>query len=262
MSYDEPNADKHWALLQEMVPWAKRVHGIKGFDAVHRRCGELSETPYLITIDADTTVYPEFLELEVELPMRGANNLCWSSRNKVNHLAYGNGGIKLWDKKFISNMACHELGKGVDFCWSEGYLSLNEVYSDVHITGSPLQSYRSGFREGVKLSTDQGVRIKNNQWEKVRPWNLRALAIWCTIGLDVENGAWAILGARHGLIENAKGPYALGMINDLNHFTDRFNSIGCVYEALERSEKELSQYTPFNFPIMSREQSEFIKRIY
>ena len=32
ISYDEPNAEEHWADLLNKVPWAKRVHGVKGFD--------------------------------------------------------------------------------------------------------------------------------------------------------------------------------------------------------------------------------------
>lgn len=262
MSYDEPNASRHWSALQDLVPWAQHVSGIKGFDAVHRACGELSSTPYLITVDADTTIYPEFLELTLNLPYQGKGNLCWSSLNQTNHLTYGNGGIKLWDKTFISSMRCHELGSGVDFCWDSEYLSLSEVYSDVHIGGSALQAYRAGFREGVKLSTLQGRRLKQDQWDLLGEWNVQALAIWCTVGMDVMNGDWAILGARHGLIENAQGKDALEAINDLEGFKARLSQIDDITLALKETEKTLSQYTPFSFPIFSKEQSEFVKRIY
>ena len=36
LSYDEPNADKNYADLLNKAPWAKRVHGVKGFDAAHK----------------------------------------------------------------------------------------------------------------------------------------------------------------------------------------------------------------------------------
>ena len=36
ISYDEPNCEEHWADLLNKVPWAKRVHGVKGFDAAHK----------------------------------------------------------------------------------------------------------------------------------------------------------------------------------------------------------------------------------
>ena len=53
LSYDEPNADKHYADLCNKLPWAKRVHGVKGSDAAHKAAAELSETEWVITVDAD-----------------------------------------------------------------------------------------------------------------------------------------------------------------------------------------------------------------
>ena len=37
---------------------------------------------------------------------------------------------------------------------------MNDIFSEVHQTASPFQSFRAGFREGVKLSLDQGARVK------------------------------------------------------------------------------------------------------
>ena len=34
--HDEPNAEKNYADLLKKVPWAKRVHGVKGSDAAHK----------------------------------------------------------------------------------------------------------------------------------------------------------------------------------------------------------------------------------
>ena len=53
LSYDEPNADKNWADLLNKAPWAKRVHGVKGSDAAHKACANLSETEHFITVDAE-----------------------------------------------------------------------------------------------------------------------------------------------------------------------------------------------------------------
>ena len=36
LSYDEPNADLHYADLCNKVPWAKRIHGVKGSDHAHK----------------------------------------------------------------------------------------------------------------------------------------------------------------------------------------------------------------------------------
>ena len=38
LSFDEPNCEENWAKLQDIAPWAKRVHGVKGFDNAHKEC--------------------------------------------------------------------------------------------------------------------------------------------------------------------------------------------------------------------------------
>lgn len=262
MSYDEPRAEHHWADLQSKVPWAQRVHGVKGFDAVHRRCGELAQTDYLITVDGDTLLDTAFLDLVVDLPHQGAYNLCWASRNLTNGLAYGNGGLKLWEREFIRTMAFHELGYGVDFCWHREYRSLPEVYSTVDISGSPAQSYRAGFREGVKLASVQGQRLRENHWEAISPANVAHLATWCSIGLDAPNGVWALLGARHGLIALATDQYERDELNDLERLSARLNGIDDPHQALQATVEPLKAHTPFNFPLFTAEQSEHIKFFY
>jgi len=53
LSYDEPNAEKNYNDLLQKIPWAKRVHGVKGSDSAHKACAELSETERFITVDGD-----------------------------------------------------------------------------------------------------------------------------------------------------------------------------------------------------------------
>ena len=61
LSYDEPNAEKNYADLCKKIPWAKRVHGVKGSDAAHKACAELSESDRFITVDGDNIINPDFL---------------------------------------------------------------------------------------------------------------------------------------------------------------------------------------------------------
>ena len=37
LSYDEPNAEENWADLKKKIPWAKRVHGVEGFQMRHTK---------------------------------------------------------------------------------------------------------------------------------------------------------------------------------------------------------------------------------
>ena len=61
LSYDEPNAEKNYADLCKIVPWAKRVHGVDGSDAAHKACAKLSETDRFITVDGDNRIREDFL---------------------------------------------------------------------------------------------------------------------------------------------------------------------------------------------------------
>ena len=200
LSYDEPNADLHYADLCNKVPWAKRVHGIKGSDHAHKAAAELSESDWFITVDADNIVNPEFFNVDLKMDDPKIQVYGWCGRNVINGLRYGNGGLKIWKKDFVLNMKTHENAESdraqVDFCWEDGYRNFPKVYSDSIITGSPFQAWRAGFREGVKMSLDQGAKVtdlKSIWWQ-----NYERLLIWCTVGADVENGIYSILGAREG----------------------------------------------------------------
>ena len=67
LSVDEPNAEKNFADLKRKIPWAKRVHGVKGFDTAHKKAAEISTSDRFITVDADTQVHDSFLDATVDL---------------------------------------------------------------------------------------------------------------------------------------------------------------------------------------------------
>ena len=128
LSYDEPNAERNWADLLNKVPWAKRVHGIKGSDAAHKACADASDTEHFITVDGDNIVDPSFFDLEIPLDEFDSgkdSQLSWSGRNHINGLMYGNGGLKCWTREHVWNMRTHEAANDdtnqVDFCWNPNY---------------------------------------------------------------------------------------------------------------------------------------------
>jgi hypothetical protein len=202
LSYDEPNADLHYADLCNKVPWAKRVHGVKGSDAAHKAAANLSETDWFITVDADNIVNERFFNLEIEDDPK-IKAYGWCARNKINGLRYGNGGIKIWRKQFVLDMKTHEAAESdksqVDFCWENGYKNFPIVYSESIINASPFQAWRAGFREGVKMTLLDGVRVPPQEIKEKIWWhNIHRLRIWSTIGMHENNGVYAIYGARLG----------------------------------------------------------------
>jgi hypothetical protein len=203
LSYDEPNAELHYADLVSKAPWAKRVHGVKGSDHAHKAAAELVETEWFITVDADNIVDPKFFDLDLDMKDPKIQVYGWCGRNKINGLRYGNGGIKIWKKDFVLKMKTHENSESdrgqVDFCWEDGYRNFPRVYSESIITGSPFQAWRAGFREGVKMTLLDGVRVPPQEIKQRIWWhNIHRLRMWSTVGAHEENGEYAILGARMG----------------------------------------------------------------
>jgi hypothetical protein len=208
LSYDEPNAEKNYADLVSKVPWAKRVHGVEGSDAAHKACAELSETDRFITVDGDNQINPNFLQQTLDLdnhPELSTSVISWCGRNAINGLMYGNGGLKCWPKEHVLNMRTHEnadpgnIAAQVDFCWDLKYIQQNSCYSEVYNNETPQQAWRAGFREGVKMALDRGAKLNKEQFLKGHWKNLHRLWIWLMVGADVDNGLWAIYGAREGL---------------------------------------------------------------
>jgi hypothetical protein len=227
LSYDEPNAEKNYADLLGKAPWAKRVHGVKGSDAAHKACAKLSDTEYFVTVDADNIIDPDFLKIEIDLDDLGLTSehvFSWCGKVNINGLMYGNGGLKMWTRKFVNEMRTHENSdpsdvKGkVEFCFDNRYYQFNENYSESFTNASPFQAWRAGFREGVKMSLDQGAKVddvKTVWWQ-----NYQRMLIWCTVGSDVKNGFWSIMGAREGAYMTNCTTWDYANVRDFDYLTD------------------------------------------
>ena len=205
LTYDEPNKEQNWIRIQNMVPWAKRVDGVKGSDAAHKAAADASNTDRFILIDGDNVPDPEFFNLQLALD--ATNDSCvfrWRARNAVNGLMYGNGGMSSWTREFIYAMRTHEATDGsaendVEFCFYPNYWAMNDCYSTTYPNATPYQAWRAGFREGVKMALDRGAKISMQEFEgRVNTRNYDNLCIWQSVGSDAEHGFWAIYGARLG----------------------------------------------------------------
>jgi len=237
LSYDEPNAEENWSDLLKKIPWAKRVHGVKGFDAAHKACAERSETDNFITIDGDNKVNPTFFDQEVKINPNYVYS--WAAKNYINGLIYGNGGIKLWPKDLVLNMNTHEkTSNGIDFCWDLPYYQMNNWYSISYNNASPYQAFRVGFREGIKLSLVNGKQT--TELKELWYGNLRRLLIWMTVGIDVENGIYAIYGARLGFYKSFLTDFDISLIADYSWF-DSFWNTECL-PLLDDKEKFTIEY--------------------
>lgn len=272
LSYDEPNADEHWDKLKNIIRHKNitRVHGVKGFDACHKAAGNAFPwSEYVITVDADNQVDPAFFRK----PMPRNSNLgftfTWGGRQATNGLVYGNGGLKLWNREHLANMRSHEAAKSskdqIDFCWDyQQYRELPGCYSTVYTNGSAYQAFRVGFREGIKLSLEQGFLISpQNISKEMHAANYQRLLTWMTIGRDIVHGNWSMYGARLAVKMLHFDNFDFTLVRDYEWFNDFFDSVKHkeVPTELLVLGQQLREVLGFTLPELTAEQSEFHKRL-
>ena len=230
ISYTEPNKEENWADLKSKIPWAKRVDGVKGFDSAHKAAAEKAETDFFISVDGDNIVDESFLLQTLDWKKTNPKAVHrWRAKNSVNGLLYGNGGLVGWSKDTCLNMHTHENAKvkkaEIDFCWTVPHENLRNCYSTTVINSTPAQAWIAGYREGVKMSLEQGEHIPPAEFrKKVWPQNLRVLTTWMTVGADVEYGKYAMLGARMGCYSTTIDTNEWIQIRDLDKMIDLYEN--------------------------------------
>jgi len=227
LTYDEPKKEEFWVQIQNLVPWAKRVDGVKGSDAAHKAAAEASDTDRFILIDGDNIPDAEFFNQQLKLDNTNRNCVFrWRARNSINGLMYGNGGLSCWTKEFVQSMQTHEASDGsaetlVEFCFHPNYWAMSDCYSTTYPNGSAFQAWRAGFREGVKMCLDRGTRPNITEFEsRVVSRNFDNLCIWQSVGQDVENGSMAIYGARLGTYYTMLTDWDYTEVQDFDKLTE------------------------------------------
>ncbi len=188
ISYNEPTADDNWSRLFSRFPAAKRVNGITGINNAHAVCAAQTVTKLFWTVDADTIVDDNFAFDYVVMPWDEKYLHVWYSRNPINGLEYGYGSIKLWPNAVAKNKTSNWL----DFTTSVGKIKIIEqTVSTTKFDTDLYSSWKSGFREAVKLS--QQVYVYQNSQAAER------LVKWTTFLNDNEFSKETVKGVGHGI---------------------------------------------------------------
>lgn len=272
LTFDEPKKEEFWVEIQNMVPWAVRVDGVKGSDAAHKAAAEASTTDWFVLIDGDHMPEPEFFNQQFEEP-DVPSSFRWKARNAVNGLMYGNGGISIWHKDFVMNMRTHENTDGkdennVEFCFDPNYHAMWNVYGTTYPNQSEYHAWRAGFREGVKMCLNKGVKPSLEEFEMmVHNKNLDNLLVWMNVGRDVTFGRWAMYGARHGVYRTMIEGWDHTQVQDFEYLEMMWNQEVAASNLLfDDNYKELSKVLNkrLGLPIIdyTEEQSKFFKHFY
>lgn len=217
LSYDEFTADENFNKLLRRFPRAKRINGVKGICEAHKSAARISETSMFFVVDADAQILPTFDFKKFPAHLDINTVYVWHSRNPVNNLEYGYGGIKLFPKHAVLSYEGHP----VDFTTSVAdYMNvIEEVANITCFNTDAFSAWRSAFRECVKLSTG----VINGQLSKETEERLN---IWCSVGQG-EFANFVIAGANAGRdfgTAHKDQPDMLRLINDFGWLEKKFNS--------------------------------------
>ena len=211
LSYNEPYADENYERLLEKAPHARRVNGVKGFTEAHQECARRSLTNNFYVVDSDAAIVQDFefyftpSKYNTWWGILESECLClWQSKNPVNDLVYGHGGVKLLPKHSLLT----KNPKTVDFTTGFGLniKIFDQVSNVTKFNYDEFSTWRAAFRECSKLATNltneelkHKLNYNQEEIDKVIKETNRRLKVWTTKGAKRPFGQYAIDGAMAGL---------------------------------------------------------------
>ena len=185
ISNGEPMAEDNWLALARVCNWAKRSDGVTGREAAYKAAAKLSTTPWFYAVFAKTEVLPDFKFDFYPDYFQEPKHYIFHSRNALNGLEYGAMNINLYNRQLVL-----DTDPGLDFTLSKAHTVVPECISISRFNTDPWITWRSAFRETMKLQREvvlgAGPEIQHR------------LETWCTVA-EGENAEWCIQGALDGV---------------------------------------------------------------
>lgn len=216
ISYQEPNANVNFFNLKKRFPTAKRIHGIKGIHKAHIEAAKLSLTKMFWVVDGDAQIVDEFDFTYRVSEWQLDQVFVWHSRNPINDLEYGYGGVKLFPKKEALAMDTNSTDMTTSI--SPKFNVVDQVSNITAFNTGEFETWKSAFRECAKLASGIINRQEDDETEQ-------RLQTWCTVSNDREYSEWAISGACAGReygYANSDNAGALKLINDFDWLEEKF----------------------------------------
>ena len=218
ISYNEPNADDNYSMLAQRFSRVKRIHGVKGIHQAHIKAAALCTTNMFFVVDGDAQVLEDFT-FEHQVPKWQRDQVfVWRSRNPINDLEYGYGGVKLFPVKETLNMDITKTDMTTSI--SSKFNAMESVSNITAFNTDAFSTWKSAFRECCKLSSKTIRGQVDNETEE-------RLKQWCEVGQDTLYGKYAIHGACSGRdfgYDNSNKPDYLNLINDFDWLREQFDA--------------------------------------
>ena len=218
ISYHEPFAVERFAdlvprLRGNKIFWIK---DIKGIHQAHIEAAKTATTDMFYVVDADAIIENTF-KFDHYIPHYDFNAKqtvhVWQSRNPVNGLEYGNGGVKLLPRHLTMDM---DLSKpDMTTSISKWFRPMQSVSNINGFNTDPFNTWKSAFRECAKLAS----RVIERQQDEETQYRLK---VWCEDSSDENAIDGANAGKEYG-IKHKTDLETLKKINDFAWLKEQFD---------------------------------------
>jgi hypothetical protein len=212
LSFDESNANalyfKFLKKIADLPNKVYRIHGVKGIHQAHIAAAKLSTTNMFWVVDVDADLLPNF-KFDIKLDTSEEDIVhVWKSKNPINDLVYGYGGVKLLPTQLTLNMNTSSPDMTTNI--SPRFKSMPAISNITAFNTDPLSTWRSAFRECAKLASKTIIGQLDVE-------TMYRLQTWIDIGGDRPFGEYARGGASAGKWYGTTykdNPKLLSKIND------------------------------------------------
>lgn len=209
---DEFNAEENLERLQSKAAQAIAVKSVGTIFESHKHIANLCESDRFYVVDADCWIVDSF-NFDKQIEIKPKSVAVFRAKNPINGLVYGHGGIKLFSKDCFS---AERLDRpDMTTTLADHYIKLNILASEHRFNYSAYATWRTSFREAVKLSA--GV-IKNGNDTETK----ERLTMWCEAGNETQYGYFAIQGARQGVAYANRSDADFNLVNNFAWLEQKF----------------------------------------
>jgi len=214
LSYKEDlrRVEEHINILEQKGLEVKHVRGVKGIFEAHKACAEQCDTKMFWVVDADAEVTESFNFDYIPDVYDEEVVHVWASKNPINGLEYGYGGVKLFPTEMVKDANTW----GIDFTTglSNRFKSMPEVSCVTKFNTDAFSTWRSAFRECVKLTLNDDAESQGR------------LDTWLNTRGEEDFTADAVRGALEGnqfALANKDNLEQLSKINDYTWLEEQWN---------------------------------------
>ena len=213
ISYQESNAEHRYSILKQRFPYAKRIHGVKGIHQAHIEAAKISVTDMFWAVDADAIIVEDFDFSYIPKVEEQEWVHVWHSKNPLNDLTYGYGGVKLLPRQLTLDM--DTTSSDMTTSISSNLKVIEEVSNITAFNIDEFSTWRSAFRECAKLASNSIDRQNKEETDE-------RLKTWTTYASGDYSGD-ALRGARDGMRFGLSSSSNLNLINNFDWLKEKYN---------------------------------------